>query len=301
MSYGRIRRGPMAADAFTQIRNDLFRDQRLSFKDKGVFGLISTHRDGYGVTPESIAHFSTDGVSAVKVALRNLEEYGYLRRTRTRNADGTLGSSVYFITDQPETFEDAPELESPSSAPEVENPPVAYPPMDEPPVAQPLVAEPPVENHPHKKTNSKHTSVKKTLSPPARPTAAPGDERETFAPLDNDDTAKVVEAWVIARGRGRNPAAEGKVRDSAALLLAAYWSIPDLIALAEDMARRQPTYSDLARHEPHWVRPVRPSAVPRPRAVVDDTSGRDQECANCDRPIKPGPPGRLCLDCQQGD
>src|SRR5256885_5221869 len=48
--YGRIRRGEMAADRFTQISNELFRDPRLSFKAKGVFGLISTHRDGYGIT-----------------------------------------------------------------------------------------------------------------------------------------------------------------------------------------------------------------------------------------------------------
>jgi hypothetical protein len=251
----------MAADHFTQIRNALFRDPRLALKDKGLFGLISTHRDGWGVTPESLAANCTDGVSAIKGALRNLEQYGYLQRTRQRNPDGTLGASVYFITDQPEAFQGDPELENRRSAPEVENPPVDEPPMDEPPAA-----EPPVENRPHKKTNSKHTSPKKTLSPPGlhpaspEPPAAPG-ERETFAKAMNDDTAKVAEAWSLARGGRRNSASEEKVRASAASLLAVGWLIPDLIALAEDMAAKYPAGTDLTKHEAHWTPGQKPIPV----------------------------------------
>lgn len=182
MNYGRIRRGPMAADAFTQIKNTLFRDTRLSFRDKGVFGLISTHRDGFGVSAESIAACSpTDGVSAVKTSLRNLEKFGYLRRTRERNPNGTLGGAVYFITDDPSMFIGPGEqmvLEVPSSQPAVPQPPLA-----EPTLAEPAVAQPAVVQSPHKKTSSKNTSTKKTLSPPeAQPAAAleaaRDDERE---------------------------------------------------------------------------------------------------------------------------
>lgn len=105
MSVPRISRGPMAADVlqrdFTQIHNRLFRDPRLSFKAKGVFGLISTHRDGYGVTAEWIARASTDGVSAVKSALRELERLGYLARGQGRDDNGRVGAMVYHITDMP--------------------------------------------------------------------------------------------------------------------------------------------------------------------------------------------------------
>lgn len=196
MNFGRIRRGPMAADAFTQIRNDLFRDPRLSFKDKGVFGLISTHRDGFGVSAEAIAACSTDGVSAVKGALRNLEQYGYLQRTQQRNGDGTLGTSVYFITDQPEAFGGALELESRRSGPSVDFPPTANPPAVEPPTAEPLAVEPPAENHPHKKTNSKHTSSKKTSSsrvpkPRAVPDPVPEPEEEGSANSNDTNRARL--------------------------------------------------------------------------------------------------------------
>ncbi|MER5556166.1 hypothetical protein ABT001_31620 [Streptomyces sp. NPDC002793] len=103
---GSIRRGPMAADAFrahfTQIHNALFRDRRLSFKAKGIFGLISTHRDGFGVNRASIAGFSTDGIAAVSSGLKELVALGYLQRGRTRNAAGHLGEAEYFITDMPD-------------------------------------------------------------------------------------------------------------------------------------------------------------------------------------------------------
>src|SRR5689334_246103 len=106
----------MAADRdFTQISNKLFRDARLSAKAMGVFGHISTHRDGYGVTPESISRCMRDGVSAIKGALRELEQYGYLARVRERTAEGKLGGVVYEITDEPE--------ENPWSQPADGNPP----------------------------------------------------------------------------------------------------------------------------------------------------------------------------------
>ncbi|MEU4266101.1 hypothetical protein ACYCCF_30300 [Streptomyces argenteolus] len=103
---GSIRRGPMAADAFqaqfTQIHNALFRDRRLSFKAKGIFGLISTHRDGFGVSQAAIASFSTDGVAAVGSGLKELIGFGYLQRERKRNGLGQLGEAEYFITDMPQ-------------------------------------------------------------------------------------------------------------------------------------------------------------------------------------------------------
>lgn len=116
--------------------------------------------------------------------------------------------------------------------------------------------------------SAESSSLSSTPLTPTPPVAAgeAEDEREIIAALpndkDNDDPAKVADAWHVARGRGRNPAAEGKVRDSAALLLSSGWSIPDLVSLAEDMARRQPAYTDLAKHEPHWVRPKAVAAIP---------------------------------------
>ena len=100
--YSPLDRGPMGTEPFTQVANAVFRDSRLSAKAMGVFAHLSTHQDGYGVCPESIARHMTDGVSAIKGALRELEVCGYLVRTRARRPDGTLGQARWWITDFPE-------------------------------------------------------------------------------------------------------------------------------------------------------------------------------------------------------
>lgn len=267
MNYGRIERGPMAADHFTQISNGLFRDPRLSAKAKGIFGLISTHREGWGITVESIKAAMTDGASAIKTGLRELEQHGYLVRTRERRPDGTLGSIVYRITDMPR------------SEPEVD-----YPPVDEPPVA----------DRPHKKTNSstrKKTSLKEDLSPadvvsePPAPVAAAQARGEIvpsfqtgsdLEPLPGVDVyaeqladtasaaAEVTTAWADAYKRTweSEPTAKrvARVRDSAASRLRAGKTVDELLLIAVDMAETSPTYTDLGEHEAHWLRKQRPLA-----------------------------------------
>lgn len=100
------RRGVMGADLtdvqFTRISNELFRDPRVSYRAKGLFGFISTHRDGWGLTIDDMTAFSPhEGVKALRTAIDELKRYGYLISERTRNPDGTLGPSVYYITDIP--------------------------------------------------------------------------------------------------------------------------------------------------------------------------------------------------------
>ncbi|MER5386363.1 hypothetical protein ABT040_40045 [Streptomyces sp. NPDC002688] len=118
-----IRRGVMAADQFTQIANALFRDPHLSYKAKGLFGLLSTRRDGWRMTVADIARRARDGDAAVKSGLNELEKRGFLIRERERDLDGTLGAVAYFITD-------LPSLQNPRSQPES-----GFPPVDRPTLA----------------------------------------------------------------------------------------------------------------------------------------------------------------------
>ncbi|MBT2393565.1 hypothetical protein J7E87_30175 [Streptomyces sp. ISL-1] len=151
-----IRRGVMAADQFTQIANGLFRDSRLSFKAQGLFGLISTHRDGWRMSVTDLARRGRDGEAAVKSGLKELEKFGFLLRERERNPDGTLGAAAYFITD-------LPSLQNSRSQPMS-----GFPPVDNPTSV----------NRPTKNTNRKKTNKQKTRSVP---------------PCDRSDVARTLQ------------------------------------------------------------------------------------------------------------
>ncbi|MGW4560988.1 hypothetical protein ACWEN3_00845 [Streptomyces sp. NPDC004561] len=161
-----IRRGVMAADQFTQIANGLFRDTRLSFKAKGLFGLISTHRDGWRMTVTDLARRGRDGEAAVKSGVKELERHGFLLRERERNPDGTLGAAAYFITD-------LPSLQNSRSQPMS-----GFPPVD-----NPTSVHRPTKNTNRKKTNKQNT---RHLRPCGRSEAmrAPGQ-------TDGPDTPKL--------------------------------------------------------------------------------------------------------------
>lgn len=176
-AYGAgIRRGPMAADHFTQIANSLFRDPALSFKAKGIFGLISTHTNGWKVSVAELARHGREGVDAVTSGLKELEHHGYLVRERVRRVDGTLGESVYAITDMP--------AEHPKGGQRRRSSPErgCYPAQAEPAQAQGCA----------KNTRSKKTTDQNT-SPSVRParTREP-DERTTNAPMPRSEPGRLT-------------------------------------------------------------------------------------------------------------
>ena len=111
----RIRRGRMAADVigshFTQIFNAALRDKRLSWRARGVLAGLLTHSDGFGLNSNDLAKGGPhgpncsrgEGRDAVRAALKELEELGYLSRARSQD-DSTkrFGSSDYVVTDMPD-------------------------------------------------------------------------------------------------------------------------------------------------------------------------------------------------------
>lgn len=234
MSYPTISRGDMAADVlqrdFTQIHNRLFRDAELSFKAKGIFGLISTHRDGFGVSPEWLANASTDGVAAVKTGLRELEARGYLVRDQLRRADGTRGPMLYRITDMP------------SSEPVDGNRPPVVTSDDagnrrsEPVGGNPPAVEPPAADRPHKKTIPSQKIIvgeKNTSTSPAGPV----DTEPPTAPEATDggggggdlrSLAAHITASLDYRGAHPTKTQQQQIRDRLLAALAAGWSMGGL-------------------------------------------------------------------------
>ncbi|MGX7823544.1 helix-turn-helix domain-containing protein [Actinokineospora sp. 24-640] len=96
-----LARGPMGGDSYTQVHRGVFRDPRLSAKAKGIFGLLSTHTDGWQVSIETLAADMRDGRDAIRTALRELETHHYLIRAQERREGGAFGGGAWFYTDLP--------------------------------------------------------------------------------------------------------------------------------------------------------------------------------------------------------
>lgn len=99
---------------FVQIQNSMFEDTRISWKAKGLLGyLLSRPEEGWDVFIADIVKRSTDGESAVKSAIKELKEAGYLIINKVKNEKGQFIGAEWIYDDVPFNF-----------PPKVENPPV---------------------------------------------------------------------------------------------------------------------------------------------------------------------------------
>jgi hypothetical protein len=127
-----IRRKLQHEYRFTQIPNEWLRDPRLSLKAKGLLSQLLSHAEGWKVTIKSLAKANNCGRDAVRGAVRELEDLGYLQREQSRETGGEF-SEVIWATSEPLSVEPLPDNPLP-------------------------------DNPSYKNTISKNTIVKKTIS-----------------------------------------------------------------------------------------------------------------------------------------
>lgn len=112
---------------FVMLDNAAVNDDRLSFRARGLLVWLLGRPPGWAFNAERIARCSpTEGREAVLTALRELDTYGYVRRTRLRLAGGHL-RTVTEVAELPELMP---------------SPETAQPTPVEPAPAQPAPAEP---------------------------------------------------------------------------------------------------------------------------------------------------------------
>jgi hypothetical protein len=102
---------------FTQIPNDWLRDENLSLKAKGLLAQLLSHADGWTVSIHSLAKANDCGKDAIRSAVRELEDSGYLVRAQNRTDAGEFADTVWFtsspiadlpIADNPTTVNPTP-------------------------------------------------------------------------------------------------------------------------------------------------------------------------------------------------
>ena len=83
---------------FTVIDNAIFKDRTLSLKAKGLLCLMLSLPDGWNYSIAGLVKLSTDGESAVRSTLKELEESGYFRREQVRE-NGKIVDTEYVISE----------------------------------------------------------------------------------------------------------------------------------------------------------------------------------------------------------
>lgn len=126
---------------FTVIANDFLRDANLSWKAKGIISSVQMLPDNWVLNMRDLQKRSKDGRDSLQSGIKELEKYGYCRKTTNRNEDGTISGVSYEITDKPIFLN--PETENPVTVcennleaenPQAENPETGNPSPDNPPL-----------------------------------------------------------------------------------------------------------------------------------------------------------------------
>ncbi|AVP48434.1 DnaD domain protein [Bacillus cereus] len=131
---------------YTTINNTGLRDERLTWKAKGILAYILSLPDDWVFYMEEIATHSKDKLDSLKSGMKELKKYGYIKRFPIKNEKGKIvrwETIIYEI-------------------PQAENPLVEKPQMENPAVEKPQVDEPLVENPILLSTKKLSTNIQST-------------------------------------------------------------------------------------------------------------------------------------------
>ena len=107
---------------YTVLNNGIFRDENLSAKSLGILAKMLSLPDNWEFSETGLCSiFKKDGRSSIRSGLKELEENGYLVRSRVRDENGKLTSAEWTVSDHP--MLENPMLEKPMfENPMLENP-----------------------------------------------------------------------------------------------------------------------------------------------------------------------------------
>lgn len=108
-----ISRGKMPFERdFVQIPNAWMRDKRLSRRARGLLAELMTHEPGWKTSMEQLIAGGPEGRDAIRAAIKELENAGYLRRARTKSR-GRFDGYDYMLCDPSTTVTDFQATENP--------------------------------------------------------------------------------------------------------------------------------------------------------------------------------------------
>jgi hypothetical protein len=106
---------------YTVMSNHHLRNPDLTLKAKGLLSQMLSLPEEWDYTLKGLSSINREGIDAIREAVRELEQAGYVTRARARNEKGQLSGTDYVIHEQPKP--EIPALEIPTlENPTLENP-----------------------------------------------------------------------------------------------------------------------------------------------------------------------------------
>lgn len=133
---------------YTVMSNHHLKDKRLSLKAKGLLSQMLSLPDDWDYTLSGLSFINRESKDAIRTAVHELEEAGYIRRRQTTDESGKFSANEYIIYERPL-------LEEPSS----ENPTT-----DNPTTEKPLPENPTQLNTKKSNTQKSNTNLSSTHS-----------------------------------------------------------------------------------------------------------------------------------------
>ena len=116
--------------SYTVMSNHHLRNRALSLKAKGLLSQMLSLPEDWDYTLQGLARINRESIDAIRQAIRELEQAGYIQRSRERDEKGRLRGADYVIFElpQPVPASVSPTLENPT----LENPTQENPTLENP-------------------------------------------------------------------------------------------------------------------------------------------------------------------------
>lgn len=99
---------------YTVMSNHHLRNKDLSLKAKGLLSQMLSLPEDWDFTLKGLSLINREQIDAIRAAVRELEQAGYIVRSRERDSQGRLRGADYIIYEQPQLVPDSPTLENPT-------------------------------------------------------------------------------------------------------------------------------------------------------------------------------------------
>lgn len=155
---------------YTTMSNYHLRDKGLSLKAKGLLSFCLSLPESWDYSVMGLVAVCKEGRDCVMSTLSELEETGYLRRSRARKADGTLGAAEYVIYEYPQPVTEsavakiAASMTAASKSTDSEPPRSEVPVSDSPMLEKPTLVTPTLEESALEKPPQISTNLTNTKS-----------------------------------------------------------------------------------------------------------------------------------------